>query len=100
MALEGQTNAFAHHQSTFEVTTSSATWLPTPDAARTLGVSVTTLKRYRDANGGFLEAGTHYAFGAFPNSPIAWNVDACRAAMHRRGQLSRQAVAVLADMTR
>jgi len=59
-------------------------WLPSPEAARALGVSLRTLKRYGAADG-FLVPGQHWISGAFANSPTRWDVPACREVIHRRG---------------
>ena len=67
----------------------SAQWLPTTAAAAALGCSACTLKRKRDVNGGFLEAGKHYCVGPELNSAIVWRVDAVREALHYRGMLVR-----------
>ncbi len=65
-------------------------WLPTTAAAFALGFSPATLKRARDISGGFLEGGRHYNFGPSRNSSIIWNVEAVRAAFHRRGIQARK----------
>jgi hypothetical protein len=59
----------------------------TVDAARYLGVSTKTLRRYRDLEGGFLVQDKHWFSGAFDNSPIRWDIDKCREdlAKRRRG---------------
>ena len=51
----------------------ASTWLNTPEAARNLGISETTLRRLRDRDGG-LELGLHYKRGLFRNTPCRWNV--------------------------
>ena len=48
-------------------------WLTTPEAARQLGISESTLRRLRDREGG-LELGLHYKRGLFKNTPCRWNV--------------------------
>jgi hypothetical protein len=57
-------------------------WMPTALAARALGVSARTLKRY---GADFLEPGRHWCRGAYSNSPTRWDVEACRTEIHRRG---------------
>ena len=59
----------------------------TVDAARYLGVSTKTLRRYRDLEGGFLVQDKHWFTGAFDNSPIRRDIDKCREhlAKRRRG---------------
>ena len=69
---------------------SDITWISTAAAAKLLGRSPQSLKRYRDINGGFLEAGVHYSFGGFANSPITWNVDEVRKALNYRGMMMRK----------
>jgi hypothetical protein len=64
-------------------------WLPTGQAASTLGVSVRTLKRYADLHD-FLIEGKHWRFGPLCNSPRQWHVSACAEALHYRGRLQRQ----------
>ena len=67
----------------------SALWLATGPAARALGCSINTLKRYarRDE---FLIDGTHWRRGAYPNSPWVWNVPACQEAIRRQGRLGHR----------
>ena len=48
-------------------------WLSTPEAARQLGISQTTLRRMRDREDG-LKQGLHYKRGLFQNTPVTWNV--------------------------
>lgn len=50
-------------------------WLTTPEAARKLRVSDSTLRRMRDRELG-LKSGIHYKRGLFKNTPIRWNVEA------------------------
>ena len=51
-------------------------WLPTPEAARKLQISESTLRRLRDRENG-LKPGVHYKRrGSFQNTPIRWNVEA------------------------
>jgi hypothetical protein len=64
-------------------------WLPTPAAARALGVSTRTLKRYAHPNSGFLLPGVHWAAGPYANSTTRWDVEACRTLLHRRGLAAR-----------
>ena len=51
----------------------ASAWVNTPEAARNLGISETTLRRLRDREGG-LEHGLHYKRGLFKNTPCKWNV--------------------------
>ena len=48
-------------------------WLTTPEAARKLQISETTLRRWRDHENGLI-LGKHYKRGFFKNTPIRWNV--------------------------
>ena len=56
----------------------------TGSAAPILGVSVQTLRSYRDLQGGFLIEGKHWFSGAFDNSPIRWDIDKCKEALAKR----------------
>ena len=56
----------------------------TGSAAPILGVSVQTLRSYRDLQGGFLIEGKHWFSGAFNNSPIRWDIDKCKEALAKR----------------
>ena len=58
--------------------------LKTADAGRYLGVSVQSLRRYRDVEGGFLVENEDWFSGAFENSPIRWNVEKCQEAFSKR----------------
>lgn len=64
--------------------TTTDEWLPTPAAARILGVSPRTLKRWANEED-FFEPLKHWARGPFSNSSITWNVSACREVLHYRG---------------
>ena len=55
---------------------SNREWIPTTAAARALGVSPRTLKRYGHQESGFLIPGVHWAAGPFANSPSTWDVEA------------------------
>ena len=65
--------------------TTAELWLPTGQAARHLGVSNDTLKRYASRDE-FLIEGKHWRRGAHPNSPWTWNVHGCRQAMSCRSR--------------
>ena len=67
--------------------------LRTSEAALALGCSKDTLKRKRESQWGFLEAGVHYFYGDCANSPITWNIEKCREAFHKRGMQARQSLA-------
>jgi hypothetical protein len=58
--------------------------LRTELAARILGVSTKTLRRYRDLEGGFLVQDKHWFSGAFDNSPIRWDIDKCKEDLAKR----------------
>ena len=68
-----------------------STYLKTSMAAPKLGLSQGHLKRQTEDKGGPLKQGEHYFLGPAKNSPIQWDVDACRAAFHRMGMLRRKA---------
>jgi len=61
-------------------------WLPTGFAARALGCSSDTLKRYADRDE-FLIDGLHWRRGPHRNSPRVWNLEACKQEIQRRGRL-------------
>ena len=58
-------------------------WAPTGTAAQRLGLSADTLRRYTRI--GVFQPGEHYRPGLHANSPWAWDVDACGAALLRLG---------------
>ena len=60
-------------------------------AAPELQLSQGYLKLQMEDKGEPLQKGVHYILGPSKNSPIKWNVEACRAEFHRRGILRRQA---------
>lgn len=64
-------------------------WLPTGKAARALGISADTLKRYalRDE---ILIEGTHWRRGPHRNSPITWNISACEEVLQWKGRMGGQ----------
>ena len=64
-------------------------WQPTPIAARALGVSPRTLKRYGHPETGFLIPGVHWIAGPFANSTTRWDVELCRTMLHHRGIQAR-----------
>jgi len=66
-------------------------YLKTSLAAPELGLSQGHLKRQMEGKGGPLKQGEHFVLGPTPNSPIQWDVEACRAAFHRLGMLRRMA---------
>jgi len=66
-------------------------WLPTPEAARHLGVHQNTLKRRRDSHGGFLVSGRDYRYATDSvRSRILWNVDSIQEQFHKRSVATRQ----------
>lgn len=64
-------------------------WLPTGQASRLLGCSPDTLKRYIKRDG-FLIEGEHWYQGPHSQSPIVWNIHACRDAIKRQGRLKQR----------
>jgi len=58
----------------------TTTWLSAPEACRALGISPSTLKRWRV--NGLLKAGLHWR-RKFPstNSPVLYDLERCSAAM-------------------
>ena len=64
-------------------------WLPTGLAARALGCSIDTLKRYAKRDE-FLIDGKHWRLGAHSNCPGVWNVPACQAAIRWQGRLGQR----------
>ena len=62
----------------------SGVLVKTGSAAPILGVSVQTLRAYRDLQGGFLIEGKHWFSGAFDNSLIRWDIDKCKEALAKR----------------
>ena len=71
-------------------------FMKTALAAVELQSSQGHLKLQMEDKGGPLQKGVHYILGPSKNSPIKWNVEACRAELHRRGMLLRQADQFLA----
>ena len=65
--------------------TSVPLWLSTGRAARALGCSIDTLKRYAKRDE-FLIEGQHFRRGPHPNSPMVWNIHACEEAIRWRGR--------------
>jgi hypothetical protein len=64
-------------------------WLPTGQACRLLGCSADTLKRYAKKHE-FLLEGEHWYQGPFRQSPMVWNVSACKEAIRRQGRLKQR----------
>ena len=60
-------------------------WRKTSEAAQILGCCPATLRRKRDINGGFLEAGVHWLPGLSANSYTKWNVTLIREAFFKKG---------------
>ena len=65
-------------------------WLRTKDAEDWLAVSASTLRRYRDINGGFLIEKEDYVLGLSKTAPIIWNTDSIREKFHYRGRRLRE----------
>ena len=77
------------HPSHSQPTKQIELWLPTGLAARALGCSVDTLKRYAKRDE-FLVDGKHWRQGPHPNSPWVWNVPACKEAIRWQGRLGER----------
>ena len=73
------------------MTTTMTTWLSAPEACRALGISPSTLKRWRV--GGLLKAGIHWR-RKFPitNSPVLYDLERCSAAMRQASASSIDAI--------
>ena len=67
-------------------------WLSTGDAARHLGISADTLKRYANPNYPHfcLQEGIHRQRGLARNSPSRWNVDRIEGVLRERSFTYRQ----------
>ena len=63
-------------------------WLPTGQAARMLGISQITLKRYADRDG-FLVEGINWRRGHHHGTPRVWELHSCKAAISWRGRHGR-----------
>ncbi|MEI6359508.1 MAG: hypothetical protein WCO50_04175 [Synechococcus sp. ELA619] len=74
------------HQSSI---TPAPRWLSTGRAAAALGRSADTLKRYAKRDE-FLIEGQHWRRGPHRNSPMVWNVEACKEAILRRRQVGKR----------
>jgi|LUMA01.1.fsa_nt_gb hypothetical protein len=62
--------------------------LTTGKAARTLGISVCSLRRYRDIVGGFLKKDEHWFSGAYENSPMRWDIQKCHETISNRNKIT------------
>ena len=62
--------------------------LTTGKAARLLGISVCSLRRYRDIVGGFLKKDEHWFSGAYENSPIRWDIEKCHEIISNRNKIT------------
>jgi len=73
------------------MSTPDLAWKATRKAAKELGISPDSLKRQRDARGGFLVAQVDYIPSWSPSASIIWHVERCRQKFSERGaQLQRQ----------
>ena len=63
------------------------TWLSTRQAARVLGISEWSLRRYANAESGFLLEGKHFKKGPYRTSKTAWHREEVKEAMEQRKQL-------------
>lgn len=64
-------------------------WLPTGQAARVLGCSADTLKRYAKRDE-FLVEGQHWRRGPHRQSHWVWNIPACQQAIRWQGRLGHR----------
>lgn len=60
-------------------------WVPTAQAARQLGVSSCTLKRYAHRDG-LLQEGTHFLRGPHANTSLVWHLKRCFLALRPGSQ--------------
>ena len=63
------------------------TWLSTRQAARVLGISEWSLRRYANADTGFLLEGKHFKKGRYRTSKTAWHMEQVKEAMEQQGYL-------------
>ena len=63
------------------------TWLSTREAARALGISEWSLRRYANADTGFLLEGKHFKKGRYRTSKTAWHMEQVKEAMENQGYL-------------
>ena len=61
------------------------TWLSTRQAARVLGISEWSLRRYANAESGFLLEGKHFKKGPYRTSKTAWHMEEVKEAMEQQG---------------
>ena len=59
-------------------------WLPTEQAARSLGVHSCTLKRYKEEF--FIYGSDWYKSGGYKNSKLMFHLDRCREKLKLRGR--------------
>tara|TARA_R100001163_G_scaffold7008_1_gene7520 strand:- start:30 stop:257 length:228 start_codon:yes stop_codon:yes gene_type:complete len=72
--------------------------MKTADAAIALCISHGHLLLQMQHNGGPLVLGTHYFMGAFKNSAVRWDVEACQEEFNRRGMLCRRGERLMRDL--
>ena len=69
----------------FKLLPDGETWLTTRQAARLLGISEWSLRRYADVEKGFLIEGEHFKKGPYRTSKTAWHMEKIKEAMEKRG---------------
>ena len=70
-------------------------WLPTPAAAKELGLTSSTLRRYV-RNHIFVE-GVDFRPGVYSTSPYVFDVIACREKLEYKGALRKRAAVVITE---
>ena len=71
----------------FTTVPENETWLLTREAARALGISKWSLRRYANAETGFLLEGKHFKKGRYRTSKTAWHMELVKEAMEHQGYL-------------
>ena len=69
----------------FTTVPKNETWLDTRQAARALGISEWSLRRYANAESGFLLEGKHFKKGPYKTSKTAWHMEKIQSAMQEQG---------------
>ena len=69
----------------FTTVPENETWLSTRQAARVLGISEWSLRRYANAESGFLLEGKHFKRGPYQTSKIGWHIEKVKEAMEQQG---------------
>lgn len=71
----------------FTTVPENETWLLTREAARALGISKWSLRRYANAETGFLLEGKNFKKGRYRTSKTAWHMEQVKEAMEQQGYL-------------